>query len=181
MGFLELVEAVAMRGLVVGTMAALTFASALPAQEPAPRRASSPPPAPAPARPRVGYAGTPTPAPQPAQVQIIQPTYYYTPDGSLVSGGQYLVLTDGSVLANFGNGYERVLRACGQTNNVNAAEAQRNATGRDALGRILPPPGIAALQAGSRGQMGGTAPARNAQACYRHDGRGRAEVVTTGR
>lgn len=168
-----------MRGLVATTMVALGLATAVQAQAPA-RRASSPPPtkAPAPARPRIGYAGTPTPPPSAAPVQIIQPTYYYTPDGYLVSGAQYIVLSDGSVLANFGNGYERVLRQCSQTNNVNAAEAQRNATGRDALGRILPPPGIAALQAGARGQMTGNAPARNAQACYRHDGRGRAEVVT---
>lgn len=168
-----------MRGLVGTAMVALSFAAALQAQEPEQRRASSPPPAPAPARPRVGYAGTPTPPAQAAPVQIIQPTYYYTPNGYLVSGGQYLVLSDGSVLVNFGNGYERVLRACGGQN-ANAAEAQRNATGRDALGRILPPPGIAALQAGARGQMSGNAPARNAQACYRHDGRGSAEVVTTG-
>ena len=167
-----------MRGLVGTTLVALSLATALQAQEPEKRRASSPPPAPAPARPRVGYAGTPTPPPQAAPVQIIQPTYYYTPNGYLASGAQYLVLSDGSVLVNFGNGYERVLRACGQ--NANAAEAQRNATGRDALGRILPPPGIAALQAGARGEMNGNAPARNAQACYRHDGRGRAEVVTSG-
>jgi hypothetical protein len=171
-----------MRGLVATTVVALGFATALQAQEP-PKRASSPPPtpAPAPARPRVGYGGTPTPPPQAAPVQIIQPTYYYTPDGYVVSGGQYIVLSDGSVLVNFGNGYERVLRSCGQTQSVNAAEAQRNATGRDALGRILPPPGIAALAAGTRGTMSGNAPARNAQACYKHDGRGRAEVVTTGR
>jgi hypothetical protein len=168
-----------MRGLAGTTMVALSFATALQAQEPA-KRSSSPPPAPAAPRPRVGYAGTPTPSPAPAPAQINQPTYDYSPNGYLVSGAQYLVLSDGSVLVNFGNGYERVLRACGQ-NNVNTAEAQRNATGRDALGRILPPPGIAALQAGTRGQMVGNAPARNAQACYRHDGRGRSEVVTMGR
>ncbi len=168
-----------MRGLVATTLVALSLATAVQAQEPA-KRASAPPPtpAPAPARPRVGYAGTPTPPPAP--VQVIQPQFYYSPNGYLVSGAQYLALSDGSVLVNFGNGYERVLRQCGQGNNVNAAEAQRNATGRDALGRILPPPGIAALQAGSRGQMSGNAPGRNAQACYRHDGRGRAEVVTSG-
>ena len=167
-----------MRGLVATTLVALCAAATVQAQET--KRASSPPPASAPSkpRPRVGYGGTPTPPPSQTPVQIIQPTYYYTPDGYLVSGGQYVVLADGSVLVNFGNGYERVLRQCGQGNNVNAAEAERNATGRDALGRILPPPGIAALQAGARGQMSGTAPARNAQACYRHDGRGRAEVVT---
>ena len=68
------------------------------------------------------------------------------------------------------------LRACGQP--VNAAQADRNATGKDALGRILPPPGIAALQAGTRGQMVGNAPARNTQACFRTDGRGQTEVVT---
>ncbi len=166
-----------MRGLAGMTMVALSFAATLQGQEPDKRRAASPPPspAPAPARPRVGYAGTAAPAPAP--VQVIQPTYYYTQDGSLISGGQYLVLSDGSVLVNFGNGYERVLRACGQQR-VNDAEAARNATGRDALGRILPPPGIAALQAGARGQMAGSAPARNAQACYRHDGRGRAAVVS---
>jgi hypothetical protein len=168
-----------MRGLVATTLVALSLATAVQAQEPA-KRSSSPPPAakPAAARPRVGYAGTPTPPPAP--VQVSQPQVYYSPNGYVVSGAQYLVLSDGSVQVNFGNGYERVLRQCAQGNNVNAAEAQRNATGRDALGRILPPPGIAALQAGSRGPMSGNAPARNAQACYRHDGRGRAEVVTSG-
>jgi len=58
------------------------------------------------------------------------------------------------------------VRACGKS--VNAAQAEQNATGKDALGRILPPPGIAALQAGTPGQITGNAPARNAQSCYRN-------------
>lgn len=163
-----------MRRLIGTVMVALSFATALQAQEPV-KRASSPPPAPAPARPRIGYAGTAASAPAP--VQVVRPTYYYAQDGSLVSGAQYLILSDGSAQVDYGNGNQRVVRQCGQ----NAAQAERNATGRDALGRILPPPGIAALQAGTRGQVSGNAPARNAQACFRHDGRGRAEVVTTGR
>jgi hypothetical protein len=105
-------------------------------------------------------------------VQTIRPTY-------IIGGGSFLVQSDGSLLADFGNGYERVLRPCASRRGVQ--QSQQEATGRDALGRILPPPGIAALQAGSRGQMSGAAPARNAQACYRSDGRGRTEVVTVGR
>ena len=62
---------------------------------------------------------------------------------------------------------ERVLRPCGQP--ANAAQAERNATGKDALGRILPPPGIASMQAGTPGQIVGNAAARNAQPCLRSD------------
>lgn len=167
-----------MRALVGAMVVALSLAATLHAQEPEKRRASSPPPTPAPAAPRarVGTAASPTPPPAPARTN--QRAFYYSPNTNLVSGGQYLVLSDGTMLVNFGNGYERRMRSCGQ--NANAAEAERNATGRDALGRILPPPGIAALQAGSRGTVSGNTPPQNAHACFRHDGRGRAEVMTTG-
>lgn len=165
-----------MRRLLGTTVAALGFAAALHAQAPATRRASSPPPAPPAPPPRVGYAASPAP-PQAPQAQIIQPTYFYAPNGYYMTGASFLVLADGSVLVNFGNGYERVLRACASPGGV--SQSQQDATGRDALGRILPPPGIAALAAGSRGQITGFVPARNAAACYRADGRGGTEVVTT--
>ncbi|MEO8620921.1 MAG: hypothetical protein ABI625_07640 [bacterium] len=154
----------------------LVVAATLPANAQTPARHSSPPPtAPAPApKPRIGYAADPAPAPSP--VQVAAPTYYYPPGEYVVSGAPYQVLTDGSVLVNFGNGYERVLRSCTQSTDNSV---QVNQTGRDALGRILPPPGIAALQAGTRGQAIGNTPARNANACYRHDARGRVEMMTT--
>ena len=165
-----------MRRFLGTTVAVLGFAAVLRAQAPATRRASSPPPAPPAPRARVGYAASPTP-PQPApRAHIFQPTYLYWPNGYNTNGAPFLVLSDGSVLANFGNGYERVLRACSSQRSV--SQSQQDATGRDALGRILPPPGIAALQAGSRGQITGFVPARNIAACYRADGRGRTEVMT---
>jgi hypothetical protein len=158
------------------TAAALSFALSLNAQEPAQRRAATPPPAAPASRPRIGYAATPAPPPAAVPLQSVQPTFYYSPNGYLLNGAPFLVLSDGSVLANFGNGYERVLRPCASSRSV--SQSQQEATGRDALGRILPPPGIAALQAGSRGQLLGAAPARNVQACYRADGRGRTHVMT---
>ncbi len=164
-----------MRSIVVTAMAALVCASSLEAQE---RRASTPPPAAAPAptpaaRPRVGYAATPTPPPQPAPVHVVQPVYYYTPEGYVVNGAPYLGLSDGSVLVNFGNGYERVLRACAPPR----SQTPPDPWARDALGRIPAPPGIAAIQAGARGQAMGNAPARNAQACYRSETNGRVNVI----
>lgn len=172
-----------MRSAILGTAAALTLAGSLPAQAPAEtKRTNTPPPAPrtAPApRARVGYGATPTPPPAPAPVVVQGPTYYY-PDagygGYIVTGAPYIVMQDGSVAANFGNGYERVLRPCAASSG-GVSQSQQSATGRDALGRILPPPGIAALQAGSRGQLAGTMPARHAAACYRTDASGRVEVV----
>ena len=152
--------------------AVLTLATSLEAQE---RRASTPPaPAPAPARaaqPRVGYAGTPAPPPQP--VVVAPPVYYVSPGEYLVSGPPYLALADGSVLVNFGNGYERVLRACAPARNSTPVDPWA----RDALGRIPEPPGIAALREGTRGQVTGATPPRNAAACYRNDAQGRVEVV----
>lgn len=94
-----------------------------------------------------------------------------------MSGAPYQVLSDGSLLVDFGNGYERVLRQCALANNNNNG-VQANQTGRDALGRILDPPGIAALNAGTRGRVTGNAPSRNASACYRNDTQGRVEMVT---
>ncbi|MEP6730422.1 MAG: hypothetical protein ABJE10_07285 [bacterium] len=168
-----------MRRIMGTTMAALSFAAALQANAQDTRRSSSPPPAPPPARPRIGYAAPPPPPPEQSRppVQIVQPNFYYTPDGNIVNSAGFMVLSDGSMLANFGNGYERVLRACATRNTAPA-----DPYARDALGRIPPPPGIAALAAGTRGQLTGNAPARNVQACYRANGRGRTEVVTmTGR
>jgi hypothetical protein len=113
----------------------------------------------------------PAPAPQP----VLQPVYVYSPDGYLVTyGAPYEVLSDGSVLVNFGYGYERVLRQCAPS----SSQTQVNQNGRDALGRILEPPGIAALKAGTRGEATGVQPPRNASACYRANQAGRVEMVT---
>ncbi|MDQ2667445.1 MAG: hypothetical protein M3Z05_15730 [Gemmatimonadota bacterium] len=130
----------------------------------------APPPAP---RPRIGYAGTPTPPPPPQPAP--QPVYIYAPGGYVTYGAPYEALSDGSVLVNFGSGYERVLRQCA---NPAYNSTQVNQNGRDALGRILDPPGIAALKAGTRGQATGSQPARSASACYRADQQGRVEMVT---
>ena len=168
-----------MRRTLGAVMATLLFGIGLPAGAQAARHASPPPPAaPAPApvaRPRVGYAAEPAPPPAPATVYAPAPVYLYSPGGYAVSGAPYLVLSDGSVLLNFGNGYERALRPCAQ---VRDNTAMVNQAGRDAFGRILDPPGIAALKEGARGQASGTAPARNASACYRADTQGRVEMIT---
>ena len=168
-----------MRRTVSTAIVMMTLASAAHAQQPAERRAVRPPqPAPAPAaaaRPRIGYAASPAPAAQPERVQYFnQPAYYYSPHGYVTTGAPYLVLSDGSVAVNFGNGYERVLRPCAPVSNWAPADPYA----RDALGRIPEPPGIAAMRAGARGQVGGTMPARNASACYRADAQGRLEIVT---
>lgn len=137
---------------------------------------SAPAPAPRPApRPRVGYAGTPTPPPSSAPQVIVQPVYVYPYGGYVTYGAPYEALSDGSVLVNFGYGYERVLRQCAASS---GSTTQVNQSGRDALGRILDPPGIAAIKAGTRGQASGAQPAPNASACYRADTQGRVEMVT---
>jgi hypothetical protein len=115
-------------------------------------------------RPRSGRAASPTPPPQETRPTVVQPTY-------TVSAPTYVVQGDGSVILNYGNGYERVVHRC-----ATKAPAPADPYARDVFGRIPPPPGIAALQAGSRGQPSGQMPARNAKACYRADG-GRVEVV----
>ena len=165
-----------MRRICCTTMVALTLAAALPAGAQTAARASAPPPPAPAARPRIGYAAQPAPPPAPAPIRYAAPVYYYSPDGYVANGAPYLVLYDGSVLVNFGYGYERVLRPCAQTRGV--SPSQQEATGRDALGRILPPPGIAALQEGLRGSMSGATPSRSTAACYRADARGGLEVAT---
>ena len=170
-----------MRQMTCTLMGALAFAGVLHAQQPEQRRASSPPPAAPAARPRVGYAAPPAPPQAPAPTQYTQPGYYYTQPGYYYTsdgyngyGAAYLVLSDGSVLADFGNGYERVLRSCAGAR----GNAPADPYARDALGRIPEPPGIAALRPGARGQLSGDAPGRNTAACYRSDGRGRMHVVS---
>ncbi len=160
-----------MQRIIGTTLATLLLASVVHAQQPE-RRASSPPPAPT-SKPRIGHAASPPPAPAPAPMPVAQPIYYYAPDGYAVNGAPYLALSDGSVLVNFGYGYERVLRECAPVKSA----AQTDPWARDALGRIPDPPGIAAIKAGTRGQATGNAPARNAQACYRSNGHG-VEMVT---
>ena len=166
-----------MRQFLEVMAAALVLGAAAPAHAQA-RHGSTPPPPPAPAStPRVGYAADPPPPPEP--IRTASPVYYYPSGGYVVSGAPYQVLSDGSLLVDFGNGYERVLRQCALANdNNNSYGVQVNQTGRDALGRILDPPGIAALNAGTRGRVTGSAPARNASACYRNDTQGRVEMVT---
>ena len=162
---------------ILGMMAALLVLSAAAPARAQAHHGSTPPPPPAPAsRPRVGYAADPPPPP-PAPIRTISPVYYYPSGVYVVSGAPYQVLSDGSLLVDFGNGYERVLRQCALVQGNNNG-VQVNQTGRDALGRILDPPGIAALNAGSRGQVMGSAPPRNASACYRSDAQGRVEMVT---
>ena len=163
-----------MRAVAIA-LAVLTVAPIVRAQEPA--RAPAAPKQDGQAtssRPRVGYAGTPAPV---VPVRVIQaPAYYTTQSGYVTSGAPYLVLTDGSVAVNFGNGYERVLRACSPARSPSATTTDQ--FGRDALGRIQDPPGIAALRPGVRGQVAGTMPAQNAAACFKPDGQGRPEIVT---
>lgn len=162
-----------MHGIIGATLATLALAAVMGAQQPE-RRAATPPPAPA-AKPRIGHAASPPPPPAAAPVHVAQPVYYYysSPDGYAASGAPYLALNDGSVLVNFGYGYERVLRQCAPVR----SPVQADPWARDVLGRIPEPPGIAAIRAGTRGQATGNAPARDAQACYRTDGQ-RVEMVT---
>jgi hypothetical protein len=165
-----------MRNGIVIAVAIVAFAGSSGAQAAAasPGQQKSPPaPVPAP-RPRIGYAGTPTPPPAPAPQPVLRPVYLYSPDGYVTYGAPYEVLSDGSVLVNFGYGNERVLRQCAPS----SSQSQMNQNGRDALGRILDPPGIAALKAGSRGQASGARPQANVSACYRADQQGRVEMVT---
>lgn len=161
-----------------------TFAIALAvlAAVPVARAQQTPPPAPAKqkpvvaattSRPRVGYAGTPTP---PETARAPHAPAYYTQHGYITSGAPYVVLSDGSVAVNFGNGYERVLRACSATQAPSPSTTDQ--FGRDALGRIPDPPGIAALRPGARGQVAGTMPAQNVTACFKTDPQGRPEIVT---
>jgi hypothetical protein len=165
-----------MRNAITVAIAVFALAGSSGAQAAAAASAkTNSPPAPAPApRPRVGYAGTPTPPPAPAPQPVLQPVYIYSNGGYVTYGAPYEVLTDGSVLVNFGYGNERVLRQCAQR----SSQTQVNQNGRDALGRILDPPGIAALKAGTRGQASGAQPPANAQACYSADTQGRVEMVT---
>ena len=177
-----------MRFTICIAMGALAFAAVLHAQQAEQRRASAPPPAAPAPRPRIGYAADPAPPQAPVQTQVAPPGYYYnqgyynnqsyynTQGGYFISGAPYLVLTDGSVVVNFGNGYERVIRPCGSTR----SNAPTDPYARDALGRIPEPPGIAALRPGARGQVSGNAPRRNSAACYRSDGRGGMQIVAGG-
>ncbi len=127
-----------------------------------------------PQKPRIGYAAPPpSPAPAPAAAAP-PPVYYIVGDGGYyTASAPYLVLSDGSVLVNFGAGYERVLRPCA----IAPPSTPPDPWARDPLGRIPDPPGIAALKAGARGQLQGVPPARASPACYRTDAQGRATVV----
>ena len=143
------------------------------AHPPAPRHAPSSASVPRRDRiPRIAYAADPPP-PQAAPVYVV-PQVYFIENGYVLSAWPYLVLSDGTMLVSFGNGYERVLRSCA----VFQSAAPADPWARDALGRIPEPPGIAALRVGTRGQAFGGAPASNATACYRNDAQGRLEVVT---
>jgi hypothetical protein len=127
--------------------------------------------------PRIGYAGEAPKADSSRSPGVVMPppVYYYPNDGYGMGAPTYLVLNDGSLLVNFGNGYERVLRSCAA---LRPAPVPRDQFGRDALGNMADPPGIAAMKAGSRGQASGVAPARDRVACYNADGQGRINVTT---
>ena len=122
-------------------------------------------------RPRVGYAGAPTPPVQ--VVQVVQPVFLFNQGVFYTSAAPFVVQPDGSVLVNFGSGYQRVLLPCARPRVVST-----DPFGRDALGRIPDPPGIAALRPGAQGQASGNTPARSANACYRPTTQGSAEIVT---
>lgn len=132
--------------------------------------------------PRIAHAADQPPAPAPAPFPVAAPPVYVVPPTLVYSlpyvvvGAPYVVLNDGSVAVNFGNGYERVLRPCAA---VTGAAPGGALTGRDPLGRIGDPPGIAALRAGTRGQMRGGVPAIHAPACYRVDGAGQLIVLSS--
>lgn len=160
-----------MRRFTIAIMALTGVAAAHAQQAQAPARAPQKQVSATPAsRPRVGYAATPTP---PNTVQVSRPVYYQP--RYLTIGAPYVVLSDGSVAVNFGNGYERVLRACSTSNATGVSTTE---LGRDALGRIPDPPGIAALRPGARGQVAGTMPAQNVAACFNRDAQGQLQIVT---
>ncbi len=120
---------------------------------------NTPPVQPAAKKPRIGYAASPPPE-QPQQARPPLPQVF------VQNGFPFVVQADGSILANFGNGNQRVLRQCA------AQQSQLNANGRDALGRIPPPPGIAAYNAGTQGTIFGLPPGTNTVACFRRDEHG---------
>ena len=133
--------------------------------------------------PRIGYAAPPPEPAQPAArrysygspIYVVPSIYYYGADGYVLAGAPYLALSDGSVLVNFGNGYERVLRQCSTIPRPQIYDP----TARDPYGRIPDPPGITALRAGARGEVLGMTPPPTSVACYRADQYGRPEIITT--
>ena len=163
-----------MRRTIGAVIAAVMAAGGLSAQQPADIHRVGTGPAPA-NRPRIGYAASPAPPPAPVRVPFAQPTFYYMPNGTVAFLPTYVILADGSALVNFGNGYERVLRPCSQSPSTTPSDPNA----RDALGRIPEPPGMHALRPGARGQLSGVQPPQDASACYRAQGRGTPEIVTT--
>lgn len=105
-------------------------------------------------RPRIGVAGTAAPPAPPAQT----PVYLYN-NGYVITAAPFVALSDGSILVNFGNGYERILRQCAVTRPV----VDRN--GLDAMGR-LPLPLLQPFRTGERGNVDGSMPPANSAACY---------------
>ena len=120
-------------------------------------------------RPRYGVAGK-APAPTPAPVAAPPVTYIYN-GGYIVNGAPYVVQPDGSILVNFGNGYERVLRQCAQP-----TRPQVDPNGLDAMGR-LPLPLLQPFNSGERGQVAGTMPPSNVAACYNMGGDRRPKIT----
>ena len=136
-----------MRVFAVTIAMATAVASVRAQQAEAPRPAAASRPGPATtARPRIAYAATPTPDKPTTPVVVAQSPVYYSQGAYVTSGAPYLVLSDGSVSVNFGSGYERVLRPCAAPR----SQSSVNSLGRDALGRIPDPVGIAALRPGAR-------------------------------
>ena len=133
------------------------------------------------ARPRIGYAGTPKTEPvqqgqrqsQPAPVVVYNSTPSSSREAYIVNGAPYLVLNDGTVMVDFGSGYERILRPCAGSA---PAPSPTDKNGLDAMGR-LPLPLLNPLSGGERGQVVGTMPARNENACYRVTKHRRVQIV----
>jgi hypothetical protein len=175
--------------LVTGVLGVAAFAARAGAQQ---SEQQQPAPAASSSGPRIGHAGQAAPpqyepARTAAPVIVVPQVIYYYPapapyagSGDISSGtygsvnAPFEILYDGSMLLNYGRGYERLVRAC----EVVQLAPARDAYGRDVYGNIPDPPGIAALKAGTRGTMTGAVPARDAVICYRTYGYGRVELTT---
>lgn len=152
--------------------------------KPAPRKPevvkAQKPVAVAPAHASIGYAAPLPPPPQSrtyVQPVYVQPVYVAPPSaqgsaGYVHADAPFVAQSDGSIVADFGS-YQRTFPACSAQ-----LAASANVNGRDALGRILPPIGIATLNAGTRGQVYGQLPSQNTRACYRMNLSGRAELMS---
>lgn len=111
---------------------------------------------------RASSRGVAVQAPPPAQTSRA-PRYDGRRGGYVVTTATYFVMPDGSMIVYYGPVYQRTVRSCVKS------PTQTDTWGRDPLGHIPDPPGIAALNAGERGAVSGHLPASNVSACYRAD------------